>query len=101
MQAAIVGLAGDTLTLGGGLLLALDAIRKEKDFDEIKELAKTVKDPRLARLRLVMEGVELSSESGPEKAILRRSAWRAKWGCILLLIGFAVLVASRLIEIFA
>jgi hypothetical protein len=100
MQAALVGLIGDTFTLAGGLLLALDAVAKEKDFEKIRKIAKTVKEPRLAQIRFVMEGVEISDGSQVEKAFIRRSARIAKWGCFILVIGFALLVVSRLAEIY-
>jgi hypothetical protein len=43
MQAAVVGLIGDTFTLAGGLLLALDAVEKEKDFEKIRKIASAIR----------------------------------------------------------
>jgi len=100
MQTAVVGLIGDVLTLAGGLLLAHDAVGKEKDFEKIRNIAKVIQEPRLAKIRFVMEGVEISDESNVEKAFIRRSARTAKWGCFILVLGFALLVVSRVIEMF-
>jgi len=99
MQAAAVGLVGDGLTLIGGFLLGLDALRKGADFKEVQSLIRAGHDPRLAKIRLVLNGVELSSESGAEKAVIRGSAWRAIWGCAALFLGFAVAACSRIMEI--
>jgi len=97
----IIGLFGDGLTFIGGFLLALDAVQKGKEFDKIRKIASTVREPRLARLRFVLEGIEISAttdESEVERAFIQRSVRKAKWGCVILAIGFLCLLTVRLIE---
>ena len=97
----VIGLPGDALTFIGGALLAWDAVQKGKEFDKIRKIAKTVKEPRLARLRFVLEGIEISTvdESDIERAFIQRSVRKAKWGCGVLAAGFLCLLIARIIEL--
>src|SRR5437879_5319298 len=97
----MIGLFGDALTFAGGLLLAWDAVQKGKEFDKIRRIAKTVREPRLARLRFVLEGIEISpaDESDVERAFIHRSVRKAKWGCVALACGFLCLLAARIVEL--
>jgi len=98
----IIGLFGDVLTFAGAVVLAFDAIQKGREFDRIRKIAKAIKEPRLARLRFVMEGLEISPETADasvERAFIQRSVSKAKWGCIMLAIGFLCLVTVRAVEL--
>jgi hypothetical protein len=50
------------------------------------------------RLRVVMEGVQITDEDDVERAFLRRSARKAVAGSLLLAAGFIFLLISRLTE---
>lgn len=101
MQPAIPGFIGDLFTLTGSVLLAIDAITKEREFDKIAQIARRLTEPRLARIRFKEEGVEMSDERGVERVYIRRSARKAKWGCVLLAIGFILLAISRSLDLLA
>jgi hypothetical protein len=100
MQAGpIVGLLGDLLTFTGGLLLAWDAVQKEREFERIKKVAAALQSPWLARLKVEMEGLIVADEGDVQKAFIRRSARKAAYGCGLLAAGFLLLLAARTIEL--
>jgi hypothetical protein len=94
----IAGLCGDVLTFAGGMLLAWDAVEKEREFQSIQHVARTLKSPWMARLKVEMNGIILVSENDVEQAFIRRSAKKAKWGCVFLAVGFGFLLVSRILE---
>ncbi|HVB33856.1 MAG TPA: hypothetical protein VNJ52_05715 [Patescibacteria group bacterium] len=100
MQPAMPGLIGDLLTVIGSILLAFDAITKEHEFDQIARATKLLNASKLCKIRFKDEGVELTDENDVRRALIRRSARKAKWGCILLAIGFILLAFSRALGLF-
>jgi len=93
--APFVGLFGDGATFAGGLVLALDALHKEREIKDIRRIVSTLKSPVIARLKVEMEGVILTDEDDVQIAFLRRSARKALLGCALLTVGFLALLLAR------
>jgi hypothetical protein len=94
----VMGFVGDTLTCVGGILLAWDAIHGEREFRRIRKIAQAIEEKSLARIHVVLEGVQISAESDVERAFIRRSARKALIGSILLAIGFVFLFVARVLE---
>jgi hypothetical protein len=93
------GLAGDTLTFTGGLILALDALLKEREFTKSRKLTKTIESPFLAKVTLERNGISLKSEADVELAFIRISVRRAMYGSVTLCLGFVFLLVARLGEL--
>ena len=96
---SIIGLLGDLLTFSGGLFLALDAVQKEKEFNKIKRVAAALRTPYLAKLKVEIEGLIISDDQDVERAFIRHSARKAVVGCVVLTLGFLLLLAARILEI--
>lgn len=94
----MLGLAGDALTVCGGLLLAWDTVQKDREVRQVKNTARAIESPLLKGLPIEIDGVLVVCESDVERAFIRRSARKAAWGCVLLAAGFILLFATRLIE---
>jgi hypothetical protein len=94
----VLGIIGDGLSVFAGLMLAADARSSEKDFDDIKNIAKAAGSPGLAKLKLEHNGVVITDESDARRAFLRRSRSNAVAGCIVLTFGFAFLLGARIAE---
>lgn len=97
---SLLGLIGDIFNCAGGILLAWDAIHRERDFARIKSIAGTLQGKQFAKLRVVMEGIQIVDEADVECAFIRRSARKAVAGCILLVVGFSLQTAARIRETF-
>jgi hypothetical protein len=96
---ATVGLIGDILTFCGSVTLAWDAVNKERESKKIRQIAKLLKVPSLAKLRIEFDGIVLSDEGDVERVFIHRTAKLALVGCTLLALGFCSLLATRLIEL--
>ena len=94
-----LGLAGDTLTFVGGMILAIDAIGKQKEFRKIQSTAAAVNDPLLAKVRFTREGVSLTNHEDVELVFIHRSVKRAGWGSVIITFGFVCLLLARIYEI--
>jgi hypothetical protein len=94
-----LGLAGDTLTFLGGMILAINAIGKQKEFRKIQSTAAAVSDPLLAKVRFTSEGVSLTNHEDVELVFIRRSVKRAVWGTVVITLGFVCLLLARIYEI--
>ncbi|HKV77598.1 MAG TPA: hypothetical protein VJP02_05645 [Candidatus Sulfotelmatobacter sp.] len=97
--ASWLGLAGDTVTFIGGIVLALEAARQHEQFLKIQQMANTLKSPELVHLKVEVEGVLITDHKDIERAFIRLSARRALIGAIGLAIGFGFLFLARLAEI--
>jgi hypothetical protein len=89
-----VGIWGDSLSFIGGLMLAAEALFQKKD-----RLAIAVKGT-VARLfpgAEDSEGNKVSTNATEEKQV---DLWElvAKWGIVVLTVGFAFLLVSRISE---
>jgi hypothetical protein len=94
----LVGLGGDVSTFVGGFILAWDAVKREREFMRVRELASTLKDTPFARLKLQLNDIVLVDEHSIERAFIRQSALQAAWGCSFLTIGFVLLLIARILE---
>lgn len=100
----LIGLGGDLATFFGGVVLAWDAIVKERQFKKRasnrKENSKQLESP-LDRLTKVKVGdtVYLKYEDVERALDIRQSARRAVRGCSLLVLGFVLLLITRLYEV--
>lgn len=90
---AILGFLGDLLTFAGGGILATDAILREREFQKKRDLINTVQE--LKKVRLERKGVVLLDEKDVELSFIRQSVWLAKWGVVVLTLGFLPLLSSR------
>ena len=96
----VIGLLGDSATFAGGLVLALDAARKEREFTRIKKVAAGIKSPFLAHVKFQTKGgLTLADENDVERVFIHDSARQAVWGCWLLAGGFLLLLGTRLAEL--
>ncbi len=94
-----IGLGGDVLTFVGGIFLALEAIKRDREFDELQNVARSLEDPTLAMLSVEVEGVSLSNPKSAEKVYIHRNVRVARWGATLLSVGFFCLLVVRVLEI--
>lgn len=94
-----VGAVGDLITLIGGIVLALDAINKEREFDHHKALDSVREAKGMGELVIQEKGVMLTDRDAVDRVFIRQTATQAIWGCSLLVGGFFVLLASRVLEI--
>jgi hypothetical protein len=94
-----LGLFGDTVTFIGGIILAIEAARQHKQFQEIQQMAKTLTSPQLVHLKVEVEGVLITDHKDIERAYIRHSARRALIGAVALAIGFGFLFLKGLAEI--
>ena len=102
MEAARIGLCGDILTFAGAVMLAIEALEREKEFNTIRRSVETLGDKAIGQFRWSMRGLEV--DAGPnsgnvKRVFLHRSARMAKYGCVVLAIGFLFLVAARVMEL--
>jgi hypothetical protein len=93
------GLVGDSLTFIGGMILAIDAIGRQKEFTKIQNTVAAVTDPLLANVKITKEGIYLTNnEKNVELVFIHRSVNRARWGSLLVAIGFVCLLVARIWE---
>lgn len=95
----VLGLCGDSLTFIGGVILAIDALGKHREFKKIQRTAKAVADPILANIRLTKNGIALRGKDDVEEVFIYKSVSRALLGSIVIAIGFICLLLARLHEI--
>ena len=95
----ILGLIGDALTFTGGLILALDAVRRQREFRKTKQLQETVKS--LDGIKLTQDGISLLDDKAVELVFIRQSVRRAIYGAACLTIGFVFLLITRVVELIA
>lgn len=99
LTAIIIGLMGDSLTFFGSSLLAWDALKPEKAFQEEQKVITVRRHPALAKLTIEMDGEVLSSDDDIKLVLMHRRAKKARIGYVLLALGFAALLATRLLEL--
>jgi|SRR5882724_5663115 len=95
----ILGLVGDALTFTGGLILALDALRREQEFRKTKELQKAVQS--LKGIKLTQDGITLVNDQDVDLVFIRQSVLRSLKGVVILTLGFVSLLAARILEVIA
>jgi hypothetical protein len=95
-----IGLAGDAMTFLGGAILALDAVNQEKEAQRIRRISRTIESPGFKKLLIEIDGATIKGEKDVEAAFLHRSARIAKRGFVILNVGFLLLIASRLTELY-
>jgi hypothetical protein len=94
----VLGLLGDLLTFGGGLVLSLDALQRAKDFKKTTALQQTV--AKLVGIKLTSGGLRIFDNDSTELVFIRKSVRKAMWGTVIITSGFLCLLASKIIEIF-
>lgn len=92
----ILGFAGDTLTFFGGLILALDALGRDREFKKQQQLGEVVVD--LKGIELTKDGIKLTGDKSIEHVFIRQSVRRALWGTAIMALGFVLLLVSRSVE---
>jgi hypothetical protein len=93
----IFGVAGDALTFVGSVLLAWDALRREARVQSEQRQEGAVSELPPA-VPIFVQSVRLSRD-GLKRLLARAEAARAKLGAIVLCLGFACLLTSRVLEI--
>ena len=91
--ATFLGYAGDSLTFAGGLVLAWDALMRDREFKKQQQLGKTVYE--LKGIRLTSNGIKLTGPDDVERVFIRQSVRRALVGTIIMTIVFILLLCSR------
>jgi hypothetical protein len=99
MLATIFGFLGDSLSFAGALVLAVDAVLRERDFKAQKNLVNMIKV--LKEIRLTRHGIELIDADSANLVFIRQSVRRSVWGTIILTIGFICLFVTRCLDTFA
>jgi len=92
----IWGLLGDSLSFLGALILALDALWREREFIRQKKLLRMVET---LRVRLTLDGIELVDGESTHLVFIRQSVRRSIWGASILTSGFICLLVARIVEI--
>jgi hypothetical protein len=95
-----LGLPGDILSFVGGVILALDALNKEREFNKIKKITRVITSPKFQTLTVEVEGEVVKGEQDVEITFLRRSVRLARIGFSFVATGFLFLMASRMVELF-
>jgi hypothetical protein len=95
-----LGLPGDVLSFVGGVILALDALNKEREFNKIKKITRVITSPKFQTLTVEVEGEVVKDGQDVDLTFLRRSVRLARIGFSLVAVGFLFLMASRMVEIF-
>ena len=94
-----LGLAGDIMTFSGSIVLAWDVVQSEQQFKKAKTLADELGNGWLDQLPLRLEGLDLKNKTDIQLAFIRRTSRKAMAGFILLVIGFALLLSSRVTHV--
>ena len=92
----LLGFAGELLTFAGGIILSLDALRRNREFTKTENLQTTVS--RLAGIELTMNGVRLLGDDAVELVFIKKSVRRALLGTLIVTSGFLCLLAARLAD---
>jgi hypothetical protein len=98
MPAPVIwGFCGDFFSFVGALILALDALWRQREFVRQKKLVQMIKV--LKEVRLTLRGVELVDDESANLVLIRQSVLRAVWGAGILAVGFICLLISRALEV--
>jgi hypothetical protein len=88
-----LGALGDFLNVLGAVVLARDALLKDKDDLRLKALkvsSTVIKLPMSYKKRVV------ANVEDAERVFSVFTVWRALWGCVLLFLGFCIGLVVRL-----
>jgi hypothetical protein len=96
--APVVGLLGDLTTLSGGIVLAWDAVTKEREFSHVRSVNAMRESKPMGGITFDENGVILTDKDDVARAVIRQTAHQAVWGCGILVGGFGLLLASRVLE---
>jgi hypothetical protein len=88
---------GDFLSLLGGIVLALEAINKEREYLRHKAVDAMITSPE-GRLVIEIGAERLEGADAFAHLSNRRTAKHAIWGCALLVSGFLLLLSAHLLE---
>ncbi len=94
-----LGLPGDVLSFVGGVILALDTLNKEREFNKIRKITRVITTPKFQTLTVEVEGEVVKDGQDVDLTFLRRSVRLARIGFSLVAVGFLFLMASRMVEI--
>ena len=94
-----IGVLGDFTTLTGGIVLAWDAINKEREFTHHKAIDAVREAKAMGGLIIDVKGVRITDRDDVTRVFVRQTAAQAIWGCCFLVAGFLMLLASRVLEI--
>lgn len=87
------------LSFVGGVILALDALNKEREFNKIKKITRVVTSQKFQTLTVEVEGEVVKDGQDVDLTFLRRSVRLARIGFSLVAVGFLFLMASRMVEV--
>ena len=98
--AQTIGLIGDAISSFGAVLLALGEAGEEARTKQAVGLAAAYKEfPGLETLVIEIGGMIIKKEGDAHIAVSRRFSRRAMQGAWIIVVGFAFLFSSRLLEI--
>jgi hypothetical protein len=95
---AILGLVGDLFTFMGAVILAFDAISKQREYLRLKNIESTIQSKALSNLTLELDGVLIKDKDDVARAFVHTSAGKTVVGCLVLMTGFLFLLFSRLLD---
>src|SRR5437879_11805216 len=98
--APIVGLSGDLATFTGSVMICLDVVQREREFDWVRTVTKNMLSMLELKVRNIeIDGAIVKSKTGVQLTAIRRSAGKATWGCRILAGGFFLLLIARILEL--
>jgi hypothetical protein len=94
LSSRTLGITGDSLTFAGSLVLALEALFKETERLSIDRKRTIVRNFKYAEDR---EGRDLTDEA-VERKWFKLWVFASRMGAMVLALGFAFLLATRILE---
>ncbi len=103
VAAHIAGAIGDILNLVGAWILALDVIRREREWKEEKDLEEFAERVRKMDFgaSVSYEDIVLTRPGAVALAQIIKTVHRGRLGLVIIIIGFTFLLLYRLLEIVA
>lgn len=95
--AFLLGFLGDSLTFLGAIWLARNEFTREAEFREEEAANRALEELDSVNFES-KEGVALNSRAAVHLCQLREGATRAKFGLLLLSLGFSLQLAERFVD---
>jgi len=96
---AVVGLLGDLYNFGAGFWLATDLLFKDRESERKAVINKLREDIAGRDLPLEIDGVSMSEPGALDKVFDRRKTGEALSACLVLGLGFALVLVARFMEL--